>query len=275
MTARDALRAAARRIAPRDAALLVDQALGMGEYAVYRWPDAPMDEPACTRLMVQVAAREQGVPVAYLRGWREFHGHRFRVRREVLVPRPESEHLVEAVLELLDAPSPATVAELGVGSGAVLGSILLARARVRGIGTDIDAAALAVARTNLQELGVGGRVTLLGGDLVEPLVARGLRAEIVVMNPPYVPSAWLAADPLLAHEPAVALDGGADGLDFYRRLRHEVARVLAPGGWLVVELGAGQRPGVEAILGDLGPVRVAADLAGIERVMTVELAHAL
>ena len=275
MTAREALREAARRIPPRDAALLVDQVLGMGPHGVYREPQRALDAHARRWLARAVAARARGVPLAYLRGWREFHGHVFRVSPRVLVPRPESEHLVEAALAWIDAGIEVTVAELGVGSGAVLASILRMRPRARGIGSDVDPGALAVARRNFRALGLAGRVTLLAGDLTAPLVARGLRVPLLIMNPPYVPTAALAADPLLAPEPRVALDGGVDGLDFYRRLRREAPRVVRPGGHLVVELGDGQRPQVQAILGELGPVRVSRDLAGVERVMVVEIGHAL
>lgn len=274
METSDRLQAAIARLkaagveTPRlEAQLLLAQALGTTRTAVvagiYREPDA--DQRAEFERLVQ--ARERRTPLAYLRGTQEFYGLTFRVGPEALIPRPETEMLVEFALE--KAGAAGALADVGTGSGCILTAVLAHAAGARGVGFDLSAAALALARRNLGQNGVAERARLVRSDL---LTGAGTeRFEVIVSNPPYIPSAEIAAlaPEVRDSEPRLALDGGTDGLECYRRLAVQALRALQPGGWLAVEVGMGQAPEVAALWQAAGWQEVAArrDLAGIERVV--------
>jgi release factor glutamine methyltransferase len=212
--------------------------------------------------------------MAYILGEREFWGLPFRVSPAVLVPRPDSETVIEAVLDLFgDRRRPLRILDLGLGSGCLLLTLLREYSLARGVGMDASAEALAVARANAESLGVAPRATLVEADWRQPGWAGRLGGpfDLVVSNPPYIESG--ALDGLMPevalHEPRLALDGGPDGLAPYRIIAAEAAGLLVPGGWLVVEGGEGQDVDIAAIFATAGlrPIAPRKDLGGIARVM--------
>lgn len=217
-----------------------------------------------------VKRRRTREPVAYLRGEREFYGRVFRVDRRVLVPRPDTETLVEVAMRRTARVSMSMRAlDLCTGSGCVAISLARERPTSSVRATDLCPGALAVARENALRLGAYN-VAFAEGDLYAP--ARGLRFDVVTANPPYVPSGdieGLAAD-VRDHEPRLALDGGADGLDLVRRVVDGAPAHLAEGGVLAVEVGAGEAPDVRALFEARGfrDVEVARDYGKIERVVS-------
>ena len=227
--------------------------------------DALVEDSDVERFDALVHKRAEGMPIAYLAGSREFYGREFRVNPTVLIPRPETEHLVEWALEL-DLTDKACVADVGTGSGCIILTLAAERPQWRCAGTDICADALGVAAANRAQLGLGN-VELLRGDLLSPLAGR--RLDLIVSNPPYV----AAGDPHLAHgdvrfEPEIALSDGADGLALIRALVGESRGLLAPGGWLLLENGYDQAAAVRDIFRARGYEQIESktDLAGIERV---------
>lgn len=251
-----------------EAQLLLAQALGITRAAVvagiYREP-TERQHAEFERL---VQARERRVPFAYLRGTQEFFGLTFRVGPEVLIPRPETEMLVEFALEKQEG-APGRVADVGTGSGCILTSLLANAPQAQGVGFDLSAGALDIARDNAQRNGVANRIRLVQGDLLTG--AGGACFDVIVSNPPYIPSAEIAdlAPEVRDGEPRLALDGGADGLECYRRLAEQGLWALRPGGWMAVEVGMGQAPAVAALWQAAGWVEICIrqDLAGIERVV--------
>lgn len=217
-------------------------------------------------LTLRRAARE---PVAYLVGRKEFYGLEFVVDRRVLVPRPETETLVDAALEWAQQrPAPLVIADVGTGSGciAVALAVHLPQAHIYAI--DLSCEALAVARQNVMRYHVDARVTLLTGDLLAPLPQP---VDLLVSNPPYTILAEVDTG-VRMHEPHVALDGGCDGLAVYRRLLAAAPTALRPGGALMLEIGATQAGAVVALAQQALPgaiVRVRQDLAGRDRVVVV------
>ncbi len=223
------------------------------------------DERQRFRELVRRRAHER-VPVAYLTGRREFWSRCFRVTPDVLIPRPETETLVRVARERAARPD-VRILEIGVGSGAVIAALALELPEASLVAVDRSRAALAVARANLDELGLAGRVHLVCADL-----DAGLRGsfDLLVSNPPYVASGDLAElEPELHHEPRLALDGGADGLDFIRRLAAAAQR-LVPSGTALIEVGAGQAGAVMDLFRGEGARAVASerDLANVERVVS-------
>jgi release factor glutamine methyltransferase len=198
-----------------------------------------------------IKRRVEGWPVAYLVGTKEFYLLKFEVSPAVLVPRPETETLVMESLRLLNPLKGPTVLDLGTGSGCIAVSIAHQKKDARVTATDISPDALDVAKRNAEKHGVADRVTFLQGDLFAPVPA-GAAFDLVVSNPPYVTPAELAAlsPDVREHEPRLALDGGPDGLAFYRRIASGIGPLLKPGGSLLVEIGATQDEAVRAILGE-------------------------
>lgn len=227
-----------------DARVLLAHALECDAAQLVAASEAPIDAEVESRFERAVARRLAREPVAHITGVREFWSLPFAVSRDVLVPRPETETIVEAALRAKPVrESPLRVLDLGVGSGAILGALLIERPNATGVGVDRSERALSIARSNLEALGVGQRANLVRADWAQAL--RG-RFDLVVSNPPYIPSKVignLEAD-VRVHDPSAALDGGADGLDCYRAILSDLARLLAPEGIAVLELGDGQEPAV-------------------------------
>jgi release factor glutamine methyltransferase len=273
MTVGGALEAAIARLAaagvpePRaDAEVLVAHALGTtrtGLVVAARRPLPPRAAVVLEELLARRAARE---PLSYVVGGREFWSLTLSVDRRVLVPRPETELVVETALRL--APGAQRILDVGTGSGAVAVALARELPAARVWASDVDGAALAVARDNLARLAPG--VALVRGDLVAPF--GDCAFDLVVSNPPYVADAELAGlEPEVRdHEPRVALAAGTDGLAALGRLIAEAPRVLAAGGWLVLEMGAGQAAAVRSIVEETGRyagVEEVRDHAGIARVL--------
>lgn len=317
-----------------DAELLLAHTLEKPRVALYTHFDQVLDKDTLGRFRELIKRRMAGSPVAYLTGEKEFFGLPLRVTEAVLIPRPDTEILVEQALELLpkkrgaeaapaneDAPAPiaqaergveltvdydepadepvvepveeaettdetatlkkpaepaapaapepiiATVAEVGVGSGAVSLAIAHRRRDVKVIAIDASPAALEVARKNAERLNLS--VEFHHGDLLSPLPASG-RLELIVANLPYIPTAEIAGlSPEVRSEPYQALDGGPDGLDIIRRLVKQAGAYLAPGGSILLEVGDGQAPAVEDLLraARFTDVRSAQDLSQVARVV--------
>jgi release factor glutamine methyltransferase len=252
-----------------DGRVLLCAALGIDHATLIRDSDCPLGSGAAT--LVSFAARRlQREPVSRIIGHREFWQARFKIAQGVLDPRPETETLVEAVLDHA-ARFPRDcwrILDLGTGSGAILCSALRSLPGSSGVGVDISPAACAIARDNLAALGLESRGVIVCGNWTRAL--RG-RFDVIVSNPPYVASGAIARlEPEVRdHDPRLALDGGEDGLAAYRELIPALPHLLARGGLIALELGAGQYAAVEAMLRGKfeSPVEVTLDLNGCRRVI--------
>ena len=276
-TVAEAIARAAARLAAlpatdarREARLLLAHASGLAPGQLIADPDRRLLPDAAADFQALVGRRLAREPIAYILGEREFWSLSFAVTPAVLVPRPDSETVVEAALAAFAAGAGAgTVLDLGTGSGCLLLAVLSEWPGARGLGIDSDPGAVALARANARRLGLDARARFAVGDWGR---AVGARFDLVVANPPYVPSAAIAhLDAEVArHEPRRALDGGGDGLDAYRALVPDLGRLLVPGGVAVLEVGAGQAAAVARLLGLAGLVAVARhlDLAGIARCLS-------
>jgi release factor glutamine methyltransferase len=249
-----------------DARVLVCDVLGVDRAYLATHPMHVLTETQDARIDMLVAQRLLGQPVAYLLGRREFYGRDFRVDENVLIPRPETETLVEAVLAKLPA-GPCHVLDLGTGSGAIAVTLACERPDARVVAVDAEAGALGVARANAGQL-APGRVDLLAGSWYEPVAGR--RFDAIVSNPPYVAANDRhLGEGDLRFEPRTALtDGSDDGLDSIRAIVEGAAAHLNPGGWLLLEHGYDQAEAVRAVLGrsGLADLESIPDLAGIPRV---------
>ena len=245
-----------------DAQVLLGHVLGRPRAWLIAHGDEPVELAATAEMARLLQQRARGVPVAYLVGEREFHGLMLKVRPDVLVPRPETEGLVDWVLELFDARVPARVADLGTGSGAIALALRHRRPLMQVTAVDVDPAALSVARDNAVRLRLP--LECLQGRWFAPLAGR--RFDCVVSNPPYVD----AGDPhlqALGNEPLLALTPGADGLAALREIIEAAPGHLAPGAWLLLEHGRDQDAAVRQMLHARGFADVATrmDLAGLPR----------
>ena len=214
--------------------------------------------------------REKREPISHILGTRGFWKIMLRVTPHVLTPRPDTETILDVVLPVFAEEQRFSVLDLGVGSGAILLAILAERPHASGLGVDVSEEALAVARENAANLGLASRTVLLRGDWAAELAESSF--DLVVSNPPYIPSGDIAGlEPEVRdHEPRVALDGGADGLDAYRILARQIMAVLRPGGSFAVEIGVGQGAAVRALFDQAGAegLRIVKDLSLHERVVT-------
>jgi release factor glutamine methyltransferase len=256
-----------------DARLLVGHALGL-DHATVTAQSRRMLVAAEAEAIVALAARRCAhEPVARILGRKEFWGLSLKLNSETLVPRPETETVVEAALAAMkeeDRKSRALrIADLGTGTGALLLALLTELPGGCGIGTDISFAALACARDNAAMLGLAARASFVACDYAAVLAAP---VDLLVANPPYVARSDIAtlSPEVRDFDPRRALDGGPDGLDGYRAIIADARRVLAAGGVLVLELGFGQLDGVTALLpAALAPAAVRPDLAGVPRALVI------
>jgi release factor glutamine methyltransferase len=266
------LKATATESPELDARLLIGAVLGLdltGMVAAAATRRLTGDEAA--RLERFARRRSEGEPVARILGTREFWGLPLSLTTATLDPRPDTETIVEAALDVLraeyDRNRPLRIVDIGTGSGAILLALLSEWPNAWGIGTDISEAALRTARANAARLGLAPRAAFVAGDYAAALSGA---FDLVVSNPPYVRSADIdaLATEVRDHDPRRALDGGADGLDAYRRIAPEAARLLAHGGSVVLEVGHDQSGDVEGLLTMAGlslEGEPKADLAGIPR----------
>jgi release factor glutamine methyltransferase len=252
-----------------DARLLVEAAAEATRVDIVTDPHRALTAEQQARLEDYLARRARREPVSHILGRKGFWKIMLQVTPDVLTPRPDTETVVEYVLRDFPEHAPWHVLDLGVGSGAILLSILAERPAARGLGVDVSEEALAVARENTANLGLAGRTALMRGDWTWGLHDDSF--DLVVSNPPYIASHVIETlEPEVRdHEPRLALEGGVDGLDAYRTLAPEILRVLKPGGRFAVEIGYDQKQAVEALFRDAGATEVITlrDLADRDRVV--------
>jgi release factor glutamine methyltransferase len=259
--------------APRsEARLLMGYALGLGREAVFGHADRPVTRRDAKRFEGVVGRRATREPAARILGCAEFWSLPFQVTAATLIPRPETETVIEAALDVAGGGARAIdILDLGTGTGCLLLALLSELADARGLGVDASAAALEVAAANASALGLSDRARFRLGDW-----GRGLRQrfDLIVANPPYIRADEIGGlEPEVARfEPVLALSGGADGLECYRALAADIRSVMAPGARIAVEIGEGQGDGVAAILGAQGldVTDRRADLSGIPRCLVAE-----
>jgi release factor glutamine methyltransferase len=275
------LRQAAQRLISRgiesgalDAEILLGHVLGAGREQIVVGANAPLDDADAWAYEHLLSRRLRREPTAYITGKREFWSLDFRVSPVVLIPRPETELLVEIALTLARESCPARplrIIDLGTGSGAIAVALASELTSAEIVATDVSAEALAVAESNAVSNGVAERIRFVQGDLFDPLEPEK-PVDLVVSNPPYVRRSDIdTLEPEVSRwEPRGALDGGLDGLDYYRRIAAQAFRYLAPHGALAVEIGAGMGQAVAALFQDAAQcagVNIYDDYTGIERVV--------
>jgi release factor glutamine methyltransferase len=280
LTVGQALHRAAERLeragidtARLDARLLLAEVVGLSPQALFSKPQLELSAAEIERFEGLMARRESREPVSHLLGRRGFWTLDLAVSAAVLDPRPDTETVVEAVLAAIaDRARPLRILDFGTGSGCILLALLSELRFATGLGVDKSPAALAVARANAHAVGLAERVEFRLGDWGEGLGNEGGldgAFDVIVSNPPYIPDGEIdALEPEVARfEPRLALAGGPDGLDCYRALAPHMARLQAPGGLAVLEVGQGQAADVAAILAEAGlePLGARRDLAGVER----------
>jgi release factor glutamine methyltransferase len=281
---REALHSAATRLsglatARRDAQLLLLRVLGRDRAWLFAHPDGVLSEAQARQFDEWIERRARHEPVQYIVGEHEFYGLKLQVTPDVLIPRPETEHLVEAVLRRFSPGNVVRIVDVGTGSGAIAIALAHALPQAEVTGLDISAAALEIARQNAARCEVNGRIRWLKSNLLAAV--RGESFDAIVSNPPYVAEAATLEAQVRLYEPREALFAGPTGLEIYERLIPEAREALhpiranygamgtpalAPGGWLLLEIGHGQRDALRELLVDWGGVEFVADLQGIPRV---------
>ncbi|HEY0223136.1 MAG TPA: peptide chain release factor N(5)-glutamine methyltransferase [Pseudolabrys sp.] len=255
-----------------DARLLLGHALGLDRSGLVSQSERRLEPGESDAVSALAARRLEHEPVSRILGTKEFWSLSLHISEAVLVPRPETETVVEAALDFVIRGSlraeALRILDIGTGSGALLLALLGELPNATGTGTDISTPALSVARANAESHGLAARCTFVACDIAEGLPGP---FDLIVSNPPYIAHAEIAAlaPEVRDYDPLLALDGGADGLNGYRAIARDARRLLAPGGRLIVELGAGQETAVRALFTDAGltvaPAR--ADLAGNPRAL--------
>jgi release factor glutamine methyltransferase len=255
--------------ARRDAELLLQFVLGRDRAFVLAHPNDQVGQHSIQRYFALVAQRLSGEPVQYIVGEQEFYGLPLRVSPDVLIPRPETEHLVEKALQLAAQFEWPRVVDVGTGSGAIAIAMAHRLPQAHIAAVDISIGALILASKNAKQNALVGRIRFMESDLLAAVVNE--RFQIVVSNPPYVPSGdreSLSAE-VREHEPGLALFAGEDGMDVYRRLIPDSFAVLTPGGFVALEIGYGQSESVTSLLEQAGfqHIEILPDLQGIPRVV--------
>ncbi len=254
-----------------DAEILLAACLNADRLELYKNPEKSLSEEENGRFERWLARRVQGEPVAYIVGVKEFWSLPFEVNREVLIPRPETEILVEEVLQAAKELelSASAILEIGTGSGAIIVALARELPEARLTATDVSATALDCARRNACTHGVAGRIEFLCGSFFEPV--SGI-FDFVVANPPYIPATEFAGLPrgVKEYEPSLALLAGEEGTACHREIIAGSSRYLRKGGWLVMEMGDGQGEKITSILREasvFGEIAVRCDYGGVERVI--------
>jgi release factor glutamine methyltransferase len=271
---RDLFRRAGIDTAELDARLIAEAAFGLDRLELVNRERDPVPPEQLKAFEAYARRRLEGEPVVRILGEKEFWGLSFKLNAATLVPRPETELLVERALEIvgrLDAPR---ILDLGTGTGCIPIAILTEYSDITAVAVDVSAEALEMARFNANRHGVGGRFTTLKGSWFDPLEP-GDRFDLVTSNPPYIETAEIATlmVEVREHDPHLALDGGADGLAAYRAIAAEAPLFLKSEGVLLLEIGSSQAAAVSDILVGSGfvSVEIAADLAGHDRVIVARL----
>ncbi len=248
--------------------VLLRQALKLSRVQLYLDFDLELNRGQQETFWRLVKRRLKGEPTAYISGHREFYGLDFAVTSGVLIPRPETELLVEKTVSLAKNHDSPVIADIGTGCGAIAISLALELPRAKIYATDISALSLEIAQANCLKHEVTDRVSLLQGNMLESLHES---VDFIVSNPPYVKEKEISDD---SFEPVLALNGGADGLDLIRRLCHQLDGKLRPGGYLLLEIGQGQKKAVINLLDSLFPladIEVTSDLNGVDRMISAIL----
>jgi release factor glutamine methyltransferase len=255
-----------------EAEVLLAHLLGIDRMGLYLNYDRPLTEEERTAYREMIQRRTAGEPIAYIVGYREFWSLRFSVSPECLIPRPETEHLVEEAVRIgKGLQPPQQVLEIGHGCGAVAIALAKELEEAQIVATDISPGACALAEENAEAHGMGGRIQFVMGNLFPP---REGPFGLICSNPPYIPTEGVLrlAPEVRDYEPLTALDGGVDGLRFFREIAQGAPAFLARGGWILLEMGEGQAPQVRAILQERGfaHIDLIQDYAGIKRVIRAQ-----
>jgi release factor glutamine methyltransferase len=238
-----------------DARLLLCHAAALTHESFVARAGEALQPEAAVRLEALVRRRASREPISRITGTREFYGRSFLVDESALDPRPDTETLIEAALALIEKTGrreePLRLLDLGTGTGCILVTLLDELPKARGFGTDLSPAALRLAKANARRLGVAGRASFLASDWLDAIHGE---FDLILSNPPYIASGEIKrlAPEVAHHDPYLALDGGPDGLEAYRRIAAGAARLLAPKGAILVEMGASQAPAVAGLLHDGG-----------------------
>ena len=262
-----------------DARLLLCHAAGLSHEAYLAGAGGPVQPATLARFGTAIDRRLKREPVARITGTREFYGRGFTIAPPALDPRPDTETLIEAALAVVERRGwrdrTLSLLDLGTGTGCILVTLLAELPRAQGLGTDLSPSALALAAANAVRLGVGSRAAFMAADWLDGIAGK---FDLVLSNPPYLASGEIAglAPEVAAYDPMLALDGGPDGLDAYRRIAAGAPAVLAEGGRLLVEIGAGQAAQVSDIFRAAGlkldpSQAIGRDLAGRPRVVACGL----
>ena len=255
-----------------DAEVLLCAVLKCQRITLYVDFERPLSEEELATYREYVRRRGNFEPLAYILGERAFMRNTFKVNKATLVPRPETELLVESLVRIapmLEREGDVKILDIGTGSGAIIVSLLDYLPNAKGVGVDISVDALIVAKENSEKIGVTGRIGFVRSDVFSKMPLEK-KFDIIVSNPPYIPAGDIAGlDKDVQQEPRGALDGGADGLDFYRRITAEAMDHMAEEGVLAFEIGIGQAAAVQQLCLDAGFVKTAVrkDYAGIERMV--------
>lgn len=276
MDIRAALREAYARLhssetARLDAQMLLCRALGVERTHLFAYPEQVLTPEQVSDYDALVARRTTGEPVAYILGGAAFYDRVLKVTPAVLIPRPETELLVEEALAFAKDRGPLVAADIGTGSGAIAVTVAAHAPNLSMHAVDISPEALAIARTNAESGGVA--IQFHQGDLATPLLEAGLKLDLLLANLPYIASDELPMLEVSQHEPAQALDGGPDGLRDIRRLLAQVPELCKPGALILLEIGADQGPACLDLAHQLNPrsASILKDLAGHDRILRIDL----
>ena len=252
-----------------DAEVLLSHVLRQERIYLYVHFDEPMEQNELSKFREYVKKRAQHVPIAYIIGEREFMGLPFKVTKDTLIPRPDTEILVENVLNNVNKDKEIEIVDIGTGSGAIILSLLVNLPKAQGKTVDISSKAIEVAKENAVNLQVNDRCEFFVGDLFAPL--NGNKFDLIVSNPPYIPQKDIATleDDVKEYEPVSALTDGGDGLSYYRRLLSEGKAYIKENGFIALEIGIYQSEDVKQIAMDNGwkNIKIIKDYAGIDRVV--------
>ncbi|WP_053361081.1 peptide chain release factor N(5)-glutamine methyltransferase [Bacillus sp. FJAT-27251] len=258
--------------------ILLRHFAGMSRAQLFASMRDELDPEVWTAFEQAVVRHHEGVPVQYIIGHEEFYGRRFMVNPSVLIPRPETEELIEGTLRRLEKmfgmQENLQLADIGTGSGAIAATLKLERPSLNVTATDLSPEALATAREN--GAGLGAEVDFKQGDLLQPLIQSGKKFDAIVSNPPYIPAgdqSWMS-EVVTGHEPHLALFAGEDGLNLYRRFMEELPLVLKEKSLVAFEIGAGQGVAVAGLLKSAFPqanVEIVDDINGKDRMVYAEI----
>jgi len=276
MTIRSALREArkileARETVDLDAQAVLSHMLGVDRAFLFAHAETVLSDSQFAAFRSAVARRAAGEPIAYIAGAKGFYDIELRVSPAVLIPRPETELLLEEALRLSERGACIHVADIGTGSGALAIAFARQRPAAKVYASEISGAALAIARQNAERN--RAHVCFCEGDLAAPLIERGLQVNLLMANLPYIPTADLAVLEVSRYEPRLALDGGADGLNLFRRLLTQIPSLCSEGAWVLLEIGADQGDAVATLVRDRVGARcdILRDYAGLDRIARFQL----